>query len=675
MRKIIKHSIFYLVLTTTVFNLQAQMVLTESDMEARRQLYKSEMEHRQQLYRQVQQTLSMESYDAIYYKLEFNIGINPDSFYGKATEKFISLINDLNTLDLDFDSCLTIVDVKGDAVSYELSDYILSLDLNKTFNSGDTIEVVIEYQGIPRSEGDYAGFWFGIHRKGPGDTSAPVVYTMSEPFGARSWWPCKDDPMDKPDSMDIFITIPDTSYNDHKLYAVSNGTLISLIENENQTRTFHWHEQYPIATYLVSLAISNYQIYSEWYVTTENDSMPVIYYVYPEKIDNALANYDSTLDMIQTYSERFVPYPFFEEKYGMANFGWGGAMEHQTVSSMGLMSFWVVAHELAHQWFGNLVTCADFHHIWLNEGWATYLEAIYAEKLYGSDGYHTYMNFIAYYGLGKTIYVEDPLTDNIFDTIVYDKGAWVLHMLRYVMKDSLFFSATKSYLNNPLFKYKSATTSDFQTIMEQYYSSSLNWFFQQWIYGMGYPKYQYSWTYEQVDDHYVIDLTIEQVQEISGSEEVFTMPLDVMIMEFPGVAKDTVQVWNDKRIQSFQLVTDLQPASVELDPGNWVLKRSEEVTDIPGEEEALPFTYKLEQNFPNPFNPSTLISWQLAVAGRVDLIIYNILGERVITLVSERQPAGYHSVEWDAGAFPSGVYYNMIKSGGFRAVKKMVLLK
>jgi aminopeptidase N len=675
MRKIIKHSIFYLVLTTTVFNLQAQMVLTESDMEARRQLYKSEMEHRQQRYRQAQQTLSMESYDAIYYKLEFNIGIEPDSFHGKATEKFICLVDDLDTLDLDFDSYLPILDVEGDAVSNELNDYLLSLELNKTFNIGDTIEVVIEYQGIPRSEGDYAGFWFGIHRKGPGDTSVPVVYTLSEPFGARSWWPCKDDPMDKPDSMDIFITIPDDIYNGHKLYAVSNGTLVSLIENENQTRTFHWHEQYPIATYLVSLAISNYQIYSEWYVTTENDSMPVIYYVYPEKIDNALANYDSTLDMIQTYSERFVPYPFFEEKYGMANFGWGGAMEHQTVSSMGIMNFWVVAHELAHQWFGNLVTCADFHHIWLNEGWATYLEAIYAEKLYGSDGYHTYMNAIAYYGLGKTIYIEDPPTEPRFDTIVYDKGAWVLHMLRFVMGDSLFFSATKGYLNNPLFKYKSATTSDFQSVMEQYYGSGLDWFFQQWIYGMGYPKYQYSWTYEQVDDHYVIDLTIKQVQEISGSEELFTMPLDVMIMEFPGVAKDTVQVWNDKRIQSFQLVTDLNPAEIELDPENWVLKRSKEVADIPGEEEALPFTYKLEQNYPNPFNPSTLISWQLAVAGQVDLIIYNILGERVITLVSERQPAGYHSVEWDAGAFPSGVYYNMIKSGEFRAVKKMVLLK
>ncbi len=254
--------------------------------------------------------------------------------------------------------------------------------------------------------------------------------------------------------MDILITIPDNTYNDQKLYAVSNGTLVSLIANDDGTRSFHWHEQYPIATYLVSLAISNYEIYSDWYVTAENDSMPVIYYVYPEKISIALENYGSTVDMIITYSDRFVQYPFFEEKYGMANFGWGGAMEHQTVSSMGTMNFWVVAHELAHQWFGDLVTCADFHHIWLDEGWATYLEVIYAEKLYGHRVYHSYMNDIAYYNLGKTIYVEDPFTENVFDIIVYHKGAWVLHMLRHVMGDTLFFEATKSYLNDLQIKYK-----------------------------------------------------------------------------------------------------------------------------------------------------------------------------------------------------------------------------
>jgi aminopeptidase N len=611
----------------------------------------------------------------VYYKLEFDIGIDPNSFSGRATEKFVALADDLNEINLDFDSYLTVDGVSGDASSYELSEYTLRLGFSRTFKTGDTIEVVIEYQGIPRTEGDFVGFWFGIHREGPGDPAAPAVYSMSEPFGARSWWPCKDDPKDKPDSMDIFITIPDEIYNGYKLYAVSNGTLVSLVENDNNTRTFHWHEKYPIATYLVSLAISNYQIYSEWFVSAENDSMPIIYYVYPERMDQALASYDSTLDMIQTYSEFFIRYPFFEEKYGMANFGRGAAMEHQTVSSMGLMGFWVVAHELAHQWFGNLVTCADFHHIWLNEGWATYLEAIYSEKLYGSNGYHSYMNSITYYGEQKSIYVDDPLNDPLFNTIVYDKGAWVLHMLRHVMGDNLFFSATNSYLTDPLFKYKSATTQDFQTIMEQYYGSSLDWFFQQWIFGVGYPRYNYSWTYEQVGEHYLINLVIEQVQDEFGSEEVFTMPLDVMIMQSSGLAGDTVQVWNDKRIQSFEIVTDLKPATIELDPKNWVLDRNEEITRVTKQDESIPFTYELEQNYPNPFNPKTIINYELQITNDVNLSIYNLLGQKVSTLVSKRQMAGYHRVEWDASEFACGIYYYMIISGEYQAVKKMILLK
>jgi len=676
----IKHLIFYFVLATTVFNLQAQMILTESDIEARHKYYKSELHNQSRHYRQALSSVTGQSYDAVYYKLEFDIGIDPDSFSGKATEKFVSLADSINGIDLDFDSYLSIVEMSGDAVSYDLTEYTLSLELNRTFNRGDTIEVKIEYQGLPRSEGEFSGFWFGIHREGPQDPLVPVVYTLSEPFGARSWWPCKDDPMDKPDSMDILITIPDKTYDGHKLYAVSNGNLISINDNEDQTRTFHWHEQYPIATYLVSLAISNYQIYSEWYVTAENDSMPVVYYVYPEKMDDALTIYRNTVDMIDTYSKRFVQYPFFEEKYGMANFGWTGiAMEHQTVSSMGMMNFWVVAHELAHQWFGNLVTCADFHHIWLNEGWATYLEAIYSEKLHGSDNYHTYMNAIAYFGREKTIYIEDPSTDPIFDSIVYDKGAWVLHMLRFVMGDSLFFTATTSYLNDPQLNYKAATTSDFQMIMERYYGSSLDWFFQQWIYGIGYPEYNYSWTYEQNEDHYIIDLIIEQVQTESGSEEVFTMPLDVMIMQLSGLVRDTVQVWNDTRIQSFEIETDLKPATIELDPKNWVLDRNEEITRVTKQDESIPYTYELEQNYPNPFNPKTIINYELPITNEVELSIYNLLGQKVVTLVSGKQQAGYYQVEWDASRFASGVYIYRLsaKSRGQSVVKtrKLVLLR
>jgi aminopeptidase N len=550
------------------------------------------------------------------------------------------------------------------------------------FNTGDTIEVVIEYQGIPRTSGFYAGFWFATHGSIYDGTYSPVIFTLSEPFGARSWWPCKDDPSDKPASMDIIITIPENTYNGREFYAVSNGTLVDIIAHDDNTRTFHWHEQYPIATYLVSLAISNYEIYSDWYITAENDSMPVIYYVYPERMESALENYGSTVDMIATYSDRFVQYPFFKEKYGMANFGWGGAMEHQTVTSMGTMNFWVVAHELAHQWFGDLVTCADFHHIWLNEGWATYLEAIYAEKLYGESDYHAYMNDIAYYRQGSTIYVEDPLNDNIFDLIVYDKGAWVLHMLRRVMGDTLFFFATKSYLNDLQFNYRAATTEDFQGVMEQYYGESLGWFFQQWIYGMGYPTFQYGWTYQEEGDQYVIDLTIRQTQKSYQAEEVFTMPLDIMIMTIPGPVRDTVRVWNDQRVQSYQFRTDKKPGSVILDPDNWVLQQNERITNITEEDNLLPLIYQLEQNYPNPFNPKTIISWQLPVGSHVELSIYNILGEKVAMLVSERQEAGYHQVVWDASTFACGIYFYRIeigdparRTGEFQDVKKMVLLQ
>ena len=676
MIKNIINLLFFLSFIVNLPFLRAQEILNESDINARHRLYKSEWEHRQSQFLQSTSSLTQQSYDALYYKLEFQVGIEPNSFSGRATERFVSLTDSLRVIELDFDSYLTIVAVSGDAESYTLIDYTLTLNLNSTFNTGDTAEVIIEYEGIPREEGFYAAFWFGIHRDASSaETTSPVVYTLSEPFGARSWWPCKDDPTDKVDSTDVFITIPVNSYNNHQLYAVSNGKLIALIENDDGTRTFHWHENYPIATYLVSLAISNYEIYTEWYVTTDNDSMPVIYYVYPERMDDALNYYSSTVDMIKTYSERFVQYPFFNEKYGMANFGWSGAMEHQTVTSMGSMRFWVVAHELAHQWFGDLVTCADFHHIWLNEGWATYLEAIYAEKLYGSDGYHQYMNGISYYTVGKTIYVEDPLTDPIFDIIVYDKGAWVLHMLRHIMGDDLFFPAIKSYLTNPMFQYNSATTADFRRVMEEYYGSSLEWFFQPWIFGMGYPSYEYNWTYKQVEDNYIIDLQIKQVQDVSGSEYSFQMPLDVVVTNFPELEKDTLQVWNYKRIHPYRLVTKIKPAMVELDPANWVLKKSKDVSGISDEHPAVISKYYLEQNYPNPFNLSTVIGYNLSQNSEVELIIYNMLGEKVTTLVAENQTAGNHTINWDASEFPSGVYYYRINANEFQAVKKMILVK
>jgi hypothetical protein len=212
-------------------------------------------------------------------------------------------------------------------------------------------------------------------------------------------------------------------------------------------------------------------------------------------------------------------------------------------------------------------------------------------------------------------------------------------------------------------------------IMEQSYGSDLDWFFQQWIYGKGYPVYNYSWTYKPDGNHFVIDLSLQQVQSESGSDEVFTMPLDLVILQFPHFATDTLQIWNDKRIQSFKIITDLEPQTLELDPRNWVLKKSQEVSSVDDQDQINAYTYLLEQNYPNPFNPVTRIDYQLSLANEVNLSIYNILGQKVVTLISERQIAGAYQIKWDASKYPTGIYYYVIKSGDFQAVKKMIYMK
>lgn len=661
------------ILLFTTWNLNAQTFFSATDKAEREALRKAEIERWQRGVQLQKPAQIDDEIDAIYYKLEFEIGIDPNTFAGKMTGKFIILSNNKNSIKLDFDSYLNISGVGGKATDYNLVGYDLVLDLNGTYNAGDTVEVFVEYAGIPRTFGTYAGLWFANHGSTSNNTRAPVIFTLSEPFGARSWWPCKDDPRDKPESMDIHITVPAVEYHGFQLYAVSNGTLMGITENGNNTRTYHWHEQYPIATYLVSLAISNYQLYSEWYVTAANDSMPVDYFVYPERIADTTYNYTSTVDMIRTYSERFIEYPFIEEKYGMANFGWGGAMEHQTVSSMGSMGFWVVAHELAHQWFGDHVTCADFGHIWLNEGWATYLEAIYAEELGGFGGYRSYMNDIAYYG-GGTIYVEDPLNDNVFAGIVYDKGAWVNHMLRGVMGDSSFFSAVKAYLSDPQFAYKAATTEDFQAVMEQYYGADMSWFFQQWIYGEGYPQYEYTWNYEMVAGKYKTYLTIQQKQHLPNANDLFVMPIQLVIMTIPGPVRDSVTVFNDQRTQTFEFITDLKPASIQFDPLDYILSTKEYVANL-DDDGNLPFSFNLEQNYPNPFNPVTTIDFQIPDTEHVSLEIFDSAGKKVAELLNEKKTFGTYSVQWNASGVSSGVYYYRLKTDSRVTTKKCLLVK
>jgi len=613
--------------------------------------------------------------DATYYLLDLNITLEPENLHGTVEGRYQSLVNGLDSLVIDFADNFTILSVNGPVQNYTRSNDRLFIKLSQSLNAGEQAIITIEYEGVPVT-GTFLGFDFTIHGSTLNNTDAPAISTISAAFGARTWWPCKDFPYDKPDSVDVWVTVPDTAFRGFDFYAVSNGKLRADIRNGDGTRTFKWHEGYPIATYLVSLAVTNYQIYDDWYIAQNGDSLHLPFYVYPERIDDAFANYDSTADMIATYAGLFGEYPFMGEKYGMANYTWGGAMENQTVSSMGSMDFWTVAHELSHMWFGDMISPIDWHHSWINEGFANYCEALYAERLDGPNAYRSYMQTMEYKQPGS-IYLYD-LSGNIFPTIIYWKGAWVLHMLRHVLGDSTFFQAMKEYATDPQLKYGNSSTEIFKQRCEQVSGMDLAYFFQQWIYGSGYPQYQYNWNRVELDSTWQLNLTIHQVQPPETNEAVFTMPVDVVVLMTPGPVRDTLTVFNDQRQQNFQFEMPLRPLSVNLDPAKWILRDATRVTALDDLPAVTPRRFSLAQNYPNPFNPQTLIDYEVAETSTVQIAVFNVLGQKVETLIDMPHKPGTYQQVWDAGDVASGVYLISMNWGNgyrHRLIKKAVLMK
>jgi aminopeptidase N len=501
---------------------------------------------------------------------------------------------------------------------------------------------------------------------------------LSEPYGAKDWWPTKDTPADKADSSDVWITASDS------LVSVSNGTLTSEINNGDGTKTYKWHNSYPIAGYLISVAITNYTLYQDQFKYEPNKSMPVSHYIYPEDLETTKSILDKTVDMLKVFSEKFGLYPFIREKYGHAQFGWSGGMEHQTCTSIGrgAINESIIAHELAHQWFGDKITCKDWRNIWLNEGFATYSAMIYDEV---AHGYQKFINDVSSYmesakKADGSVYVQDISSSNsIFDYYrSYAKGGVILHMLRGVVGDSDFFNILKQYLIEPGLAYNVATTDDFKAIAERVSGKDLKYFFDEWIYGIGYPKYSVSWTAGLINDNnYKLLLHVAQKQD--NSIDFFTMPIEIKITTTTG--DSTFIVFNNQEIQDFEISVQGEPIAVELDPNLWILKDVSAPSDV---EITKPFVFNLSQNYPNPFNPSTTILYSIpnvetlhGTSLRVMLKIYDVLGREVVTLVDEEKNAGNYYSQFSIlnSELKSGVYFYRLTAGGFVQTKKMILMK
>lgn len=551
-------------------------------------------------------------YDVKYHRLIWEVDPAVAQIKGEVTTYF-SALDDMDEIvfDLADNMSVSAVNQRGSTLSFSQNDNDeLIIDLPTTQKQGTLDSLTVIYQGNPVSSG-FGSFEISTH--GSGNT--PVLWTLSEPYGAKGWWPCKQDLIDKIDSIDIFIKHPE------KYKAASNGLLVSEITNAGQTMT-HWRHQYPIPAYLIAIAVTNYAVYKESPGDLEFD---IVNYVYPEGLDAAKSQTGITTDIMILFNDLFEMYPFADEKYGHAQFGWGGGMEHTTMTFMGGWSRGLIAHELAHQWFGNKVTCGSWEDIWLNEGFATYLDGLVYENFDGEATFSQWkkavVNSIVSSPSGSTFVTDTTSVSRIFNSrLSYRKGAMILHMLRYKLGDEAFFQALKNYLADPQLAFSYAKTKDLQRHLETESGLSLDEFFKDWYYGQGFPTYEVVWSQNANDQ--IIHFRVSQEQS-HASVSFFDMPLPITV-NGPSGETEKLRLEVSENDQAFSMPLDFEAVSVQIDPDTHLISGKNRIL-LGLDKESLENIISI---FPNPVDDQLNINSNGILHIR-KISIYNVLGEKI----------------------------------------------
>ena len=502
-------------------------------------------------------SLASGNFNVHHYRCEWQVDPGVRYVNGKITSSF-SITSPTNTISFDCTSQLTIDSVvyHGASISFQRDvpdGLTVQFPTTLALNAKDSVSIY--YQGVPPGSG-FGSFYQGLH------AGVPVIWTLSEPYGAKDWWPCKSGLDDKADSIDVLLTYPNA------YVGTSNGLQVNQQTNGGYVTT-HFAHKYPIASYLVAIAVTNYVVNTDT-VHASGKIYPYISYGYPEQMHLLFPYEFYTKECFRFFSEVLGDYPF--EKYGQTQWHWNGGMEHQSNSFVLYTTRSLTSHELAHQWFGDKITCGSWAHIWLNEGFATYFSCLYFEKFYppvhtGILGNATI--FITSVPDGS-VYVTDTTDVNrVFSSrLTYNKGMYAVHMLRWVLGDSLFFKGVRQYLNDPALKYGFALTADLQRHLEQVSGKNLSRFFQQWIYGQGWPSY--SATYSQNNNLWV-KVKLDQVTS-HPSVDFYEMPVQLVFRNGQQTKKFVVD--HKYKKQEFWLNVGFVPDTLMIDPDGWVLAKT-----------------------------------------------------------------------------------------------------
>ncbi|MCK5135029.1 MAG: T9SS type A sorting domain-containing protein [Bacteroidales bacterium] len=527
----------------------------------------------------------LSAYDIKFYDLYLSVSNKSTKINGVATI-LVEPVREMDTVVLELQDALDVtkVGLSDESISpvfdyrddYEHTGDAIYIPLDKTRPEGERFYVSIEYAG---EAGQNRGFFAGITTATDPDYGFDVTYTLSEPHNARDWFPVKQVLEDKIDSAWIKINC------DNHLMAASNGVLVEVEEGEKNTHTFKWRTRYPMAYYLLSFAVADYRDYSfKAALSKEGDSVLVQNYIYNS--DDALTDWKEgileTGPMISVFSRLLMDYPFAGEKYGHAMAPMGGGMEHQTMTTINDFGFYLVAHELAHQWFGNYITCGNWQDIWINEGFASYMEYVAAQQLRGQEAADSWMSHAISIALGETsgsVFVpEDKVEDKyrLFDYgLSYKKGAILLHMIRYRLgDDDLFFRVLRTYLDK--FGYGHATGEEFRGILESESGVDFSCFFDQWYYGEGFPRFSVFWV-QQGDS---LNIRSEQTSTSPVITPFFETPFDIEI-RFTDGQMERMQLMQDEQVEEFGIVVEGLVQDVIFDPDNKLLKTASVIHQIP----------------------------------------------------------------------------------------------
>ena len=592
------------------------------------------------------------NYDLQYQRME--VFLDPEVFQisGSVTSHFLTNQN-MSSIYFDFTNVLPVskVTYHGTDLNFQqLTTKELKVDFPASLPSNTLDSLTIHYSGAPDNSGR-TSFYMGTH------DGSPVLSTLSEPYGAQNWFPTKQSMNDKIDRFDIKITTP------NQYSVASNGKLMSeTLLPDNKKLTF-WRTNYPMAAYLVAFSIANFNKIND---VIGNSSFPFVNYLYPSTNANSgvMDNIEWTKTAMTLFENHFGTYPFAAEKYGHMEFAVNGAaMEHQTMSSMNSFAKSTIAHELAHQWFGDKITCGAWNDIWLNEGFATFGEHLVNEKnLMTHSEFMNYlanqMNVITSQPNGS-VYVDDSDLANIpvlfSGRLTYVKGGYVLRMMKWILGDEAFYQLLKDYAANPSFAYSYAKTEDFKNQILVSTGRDFTGFFNDWIYGEGYPTYTIKWNQSANLD---MNFLVSQTQS-DPSVSFFEMPLPVKVTGSNGETAFLV-LENTSNAQLFSKPLNFQVVNVEFNYEKQIIEKNSTVAF----DDALS-TESVSKNevmlFPNP------VSDRLNMKGikkTADFEIFSTDGK----LIRKGQYSPSKTI--DVSSLKVGVYFLKINAKSFKFMKE-----